>query len=85
MDQLETISEEIRHYFEEVNAARDLAYQRSRELVSIFVRGQSGPSIALNGIGRKRCWARLKRPRYNSLRVFRVMAIYTTLAIRRIH
>ncbi|MBP8002120.1 MAG: haloacid dehalogenase [Chloroflexi bacterium] len=38
MDQLETISEEIRHYFEEVNAARDLAYQRSRELVSICSR-----------------------------------------------
>lgn len=38
MDQLETISEEIRRHFEEVNAARDQAYQRSRELVSLCSR-----------------------------------------------
>ena len=38
MEQLEQISEEIRRYFEEVNGARDLAYQRSRELVSICSR-----------------------------------------------
>ncbi len=38
MDQLEPITEEIRRYFEEVNAARDQAYQRSRELVSVCSR-----------------------------------------------
>ena len=38
MEQLDQISEEIRHYFEEVNTARDQAYQRSRELVSICSR-----------------------------------------------
>lgn len=38
MEQLESITEEIRRYFEEVNAARDQAYQRSRELVSICSR-----------------------------------------------
>jgi len=38
MEQLEPITEEIRRYFEEVNGARDQAYQRSRELVSICSR-----------------------------------------------
>lgn len=38
MDQLELISEEIRRHFEVVNMARDQAYQRSRELVSICSR-----------------------------------------------
>ena len=38
MEHLDQISEEMRHYFEEVNTARDQAYQRSRELVSICSR-----------------------------------------------
>lgn len=38
MDQLEVLAEEIRQEFERVNAARDQAYQRSRELISLCAR-----------------------------------------------
>jgi len=38
MDQLEILAEEIRQEFERVNAARDQAYQRSRELISLCAR-----------------------------------------------
>lgn len=38
MDQLEQISDVIRDEFEEINAARDAAYQRSRELIRICAR-----------------------------------------------
>ncbi len=38
MDQLELLAEEIRQEFERVNAARDQAYQRSRELISLCAR-----------------------------------------------
>jgi translin len=38
MDQLEQLAEEIRQEFERVNAARDMAYQRSRELISLCAR-----------------------------------------------
>jgi translin len=38
MDQLEQLAEEIRAEFERVNGARDLAYQRSRELISLCAR-----------------------------------------------
>lgn len=38
MDQLETIAEEIREAFEQVNTARDHAYQRSRKLISLCAR-----------------------------------------------
>ncbi len=38
MDQLDLLAEEIRQEFERVNAARDQAYQRSRELISLCAR-----------------------------------------------
>lgn len=38
MDQLEQLAEEIRAEFERVNGARDAAYQRSRELISLCAR-----------------------------------------------
>ncbi len=38
MDTLETLAEEIREQFEQVNAARDQAYQRSRTLISLCAR-----------------------------------------------
>jgi translin len=38
VDQLEQLAEQIRAEFERVNAARDLAYQRSRELISLCAR-----------------------------------------------
>ena len=38
MDQLTDLSELIRDEFEQVNAARDLAYQRSRNLISLCAR-----------------------------------------------
>ncbi len=38
MDQLETVAEEIRETFEQVNTARDQAYQRSRKLISLCAR-----------------------------------------------
>jgi translin len=38
MDRLETLAEEIREEFEQVNAARDMAYQRSRKLISLCAR-----------------------------------------------
>lgn len=38
MDQLNDLSETIREEFEQVNAARDRAYQRSRQLISLCAR-----------------------------------------------
>jgi translin len=38
MDQLEALAEEIQEEFEQVNAARDQAYQRSRKLISLCAR-----------------------------------------------
>lgn len=38
MDPLETLAEEIQEEFEQVNAARDQAYQRSRKLISLCAR-----------------------------------------------
>lgn len=38
MDELESIAEAIRHEFEQTNAARDLAYQQSRALISLCAR-----------------------------------------------
>ncbi|HFE67404.1 MAG TPA: haloacid dehalogenase [Chloroflexi bacterium] len=38
MEQLDKISEQIRTEFEQTNAARDLAYQRSRKLISLCAR-----------------------------------------------
>ena len=38
MDQLESLAEEIREGFEQVNAARDQAYTRSRKLISLCAR-----------------------------------------------
>jgi translin len=38
MDQLEALAEEIREGFEQVNGARDQAYQRSRKLISLCAR-----------------------------------------------
>ena len=38
MDQLEALAEEIQEGFEQVNAARDQAYQRSRKLISLCAR-----------------------------------------------
>jgi translin len=38
MDQLDIIAEEIRQEFEQVNAARDKAYQESRKLISLCAR-----------------------------------------------
>lgn len=38
MDQLNDLSETIRDEFEQVNAARDLAYQQSRNLISLCAR-----------------------------------------------
>jgi len=38
MEQLDEISEKIRAEFEQMNSARDLAYQRSRQLVSLCAR-----------------------------------------------
>lgn len=38
MDQLETIADDIRNHMEEINAARDLAYQRSRQLTRVCAR-----------------------------------------------
>ena len=38
MEQLESIAEQIRETFEEVNTARDLAYQRSRQLTRVCAR-----------------------------------------------
>ena len=38
MDQLNALAETIRAEFEQVNAARDLAYQRSRQLTSLCAR-----------------------------------------------
>ena len=38
MDQLSNLADEIREEFEQINAARDLAYQRSRKLISLCAR-----------------------------------------------
>lgn len=38
MEQLESIADDIRDTFEEVNTARDLAYQRSRQLTRVCAR-----------------------------------------------
>jgi translin len=38
MDQLSDLSESIREEFEQINTARDQAYQRSRELISLCAR-----------------------------------------------
>ena len=38
MDQLDTTTDQIRTQFEQVNAARDQAYQRSRQLISLCAR-----------------------------------------------
>ncbi|MCA9919789.1 MAG: haloacid dehalogenase [Anaerolineales bacterium] len=38
MDQLDTTADQIRAEFEQVNTARDQAYQRSRELISLCAR-----------------------------------------------
>ena len=38
MDQLDTTADQIRAEFEQVNTARDHAYQRSRELISLCAR-----------------------------------------------
>ncbi len=38
MNQLDTTADQIRAQFEKVNAARDLAYQRSRKLISLCAR-----------------------------------------------
>ncbi len=38
MDQLDTIADQIRTEFEQVNTARDQAYQRSRQLISLCAR-----------------------------------------------
>ncbi len=38
MDQLNTLAETIREEFEQMSAARDLAYQRSRKLISLCAR-----------------------------------------------
>lgn len=38
MDQLDTTADQIQAEFEQVNTARDHAYQRSRELISLCAR-----------------------------------------------
>ncbi len=38
MDQLSNVADEIRAEFEQINAARDQAYQRSRQLISLCAR-----------------------------------------------
>lgn len=38
MEQLESIADDIRETFEEINTARDLAYQRSRQLTRVCAR-----------------------------------------------
>ena len=38
MDQLDAITDQIQAEFEQVNAARDQAYQRSRQLISLCAR-----------------------------------------------